>query len=233
MIASLKAILFDLDGTLLDNEMSEFLPHYFESLSARVAQIMPAQEFIAHLMRATRVMQANDGSVTNAEAFAAAFYPLAGHPRAEVEPIFLDFYATDFPRLEQYTRRKPAARAVVQRAFDLGYDVVIATNPLFPESAVQQRLTWAGVEDFPYRLVTTYENSRSSKPNLRYFEEIVAYLGRPAEACLMVGDEDMDMVAAHIGCPTFLVPGPATSLAATTPEPTYRGTLEDLLTLLV
>jgi len=176
-------------------------------------------------------MIANDGQATNEEVFAAAFYPLAGHTRAELEPIFLDFYEHDFPHLRQFTRRKPEARQVVQHAFALGHDVVIATNPLFPAIAIRQRLAWAGVDDFPYRLVTSYENSRFCKPNLHYFEQILAYIDHQPATCLMVGDEDMDMVAARIGCQTFLVPGPATALTPETPEPTYRGALADVLAL--
>jgi FMN phosphatase YigB (HAD superfamily) len=109
--------------------------------------------------------------------------------------------------------------------------VVIATNPLFPATAIQQRMAWAGVDGFPYRLVTTYENSRATKPNLLYYQQILEAIGQPPQACLMVGDEDMDMVAAHLGCHTFLVPGPRTELDPTTPEPTYRGSLADLVTL--
>jgi FMN phosphatase YigB (HAD superfamily) len=120
----------------------------------------------------------------------------------------------------------------VQQAFDLGHDVAIATNPLFPATAIEQRLEWAGVDCFPYRLVTTYENSRATKPNLLYFEQILEILGHPAEAALVVGDEDMDMVAAHLGCSTFLVPGPRTELAASTPQPTYEGVLAEVGALL-
>jgi len=232
MSTPFKAIFFDLDGTLLDNAMGNFLPHYFQRLSARVAHIAAPKAFIAHLMAATEAMIANDGRAANEEVFAAAFYPFAGRSRAELEPIFLDFYTHDFPRLCEFTRRKPEARPVVQLAFALGYDVVISTNPVFPAVATQQRLEWADVADFPYRLVTTYENSRFCKPNLHYFDAIAAQLGHPPEACLVVGDEDMDMVAARAGFPTFLVPGPSTSLDPTTPDPTYRGALADLAQLL-
>ncbi|MBC8449304.1 MAG: HAD family hydrolase [Chloroflexi bacterium] len=227
-----KAILFDLDGTLLDNDMNTFLPHYFQRLAARVAHILPPDEFISRLLQASDAMLANDGSDTNEEIFAAAFFPLAGHSRQELEPVFMDFYARDFPALRPYTRCQPEARQVVQLAFDLGCDVVIATNPLFPATAIEQRLAWAAVADFPYRLVTTYENSRACKPNLLYFQHILAHIGQPAQACLIVGDEDWDMVAAHLGCATFLVPGPATDLNPATPQPTYRGTLADLKALL-
>jgi FMN phosphatase YigB (HAD superfamily) len=229
---SIRAILFDLDGTLLDNDMEVFLPPYFAMLTARMAPFVPREQFLDHLMRATEVMMANDGRATNEEVFAAAFYPLNEHSREELEPVFAEFYAEDFPELQRYTRRKPHARPVVEQAFGLGCDVIIATNPLFPATAVQQRLAWAGVEDFPYRLVTTYENSRAAKPNLRYFEDILEAVGQPAEAALVVGDEDMDMVAGHLGCPTFLVPGSRTNLDPTTPEVTYRGSLGDVIALL-
>ncbi|MFC2045990.1 HAD family hydrolase [Chloroflexota bacterium] len=228
----IRAILFDLDGTLLSNNMDVFLPHYFELLGSRVSHLVPPEPFLAHLLRATEMMIANDGRSTNEEVFADAFFPVAGHSREEMEPLFHEFYANDFPKLRKYTQRKPEARHLVQLAFDLGLDVVIATNPVFPAVAVYQRLAWAGVDDLPYDLVTTYENSRATKPNVLYFEQILESLGQPPEAALVVGDENMDMVAANLGCHTFLVPGPRSELAPTTPEPTYRGTLADLEALL-
>ena len=228
----IRAILFDLDGTLLDNDMHEFLPHYFRKLSARVAHLIPPDEFMDCLMRATDAMLANDGQATNEEVFARVFYSLVGVAREEMESTLLEFYAVDFPLLKKYTRRKPEAPGVVQQAFDLGCDVVVATNPLFPATAVEQRMEWAGVAGFPYRLVTSYENCRAAKPSLLYFEQILEALDCPAGAALVVGDEDMDMVAAHLGCRTFLVPGSRTELAPTTPEPDYRGSLADVGALL-
>ena len=232
MKEEIRAILFDLDGTLLSNDMNVFLPHYFELLGNRVSHLVPPEPFLAHLLRATDKMIANDGHATNEEIFADAFFPFAGHSREEMEPLFRDFYANDFPVLRKYTQRKSEARPLVQLAFDLGLDVVIATNPVFPAVAVFQRLAWAGVDDLPFDLVTTYENSRATKPNLLYFEQILETLGHPPEAALVVGDENMDMVAAKLGCHTFLVPGPRSELAPTTPQPTYRGTLTDLDALL-
>ncbi len=229
---SIKAIFFDLDGTLLDSNMDVFLPHYLKRLAARVAHLIPPDEFIRHLLAATQAMVANDGRATNAEIFIEAFYPRVGHDLAELEPIFMDFYANDYPALHELTRCRPEARPAVQLAFDRGYDVVIATAPLFPETAIRQRMAWAGVDDFPYQRITTYENSRFCKPNVRYFQEIASFLGHRPGACLVVGDEPMDMVAAHIGCPTFLVPGAPPRPEITAPEPTYRGALQDLMEIL-
>jgi FMN phosphatase YigB (HAD superfamily) len=232
MADQIRAILFDLDGTLLDNDMDVFLPHYFRRLTERVSDLVQPDEFMACLMQASEAMLANTGQVTNEEIFASVFYPLVGVPREVLEPAFLDFYAVDFPGLQQYTRRKPEAARVVQQAFGLDCDVVVATNPLFPATAVAQRMQWAGVADFPYRLVTSYENCRAAKPSLLYFEQILEAIGCEAGASLVVGDEDMDMVAAHLGCRTFLVPSPRTKLAPKTPEPDYRGSLADVGALL-
>jgi len=232
MHAKIQAILFDLDGTLLDNDMDVFLPAYFELIAARVADIMPAQEFIGRLMKATQKMLLNDGRETNEEVFAAAFYPLIGRARTEMEPIFGAFYAEDFPVLEQYTRCRAAARQVVETAAGLGYRLAVTTNPLFPATAIQQRLNWAGVGDFPWALVTSYENSRACKPNPVFFQQVLEYLDAPPEAALVVGDDPVDMAAAEIGCATFLMDGQNAVLVPAPSAPTYRGSLSDLEALL-
>ncbi len=230
---SIQAILFDLDGTLLDHDMvRDFLPPYLEALAINMAHMAPPQKLVDGIMAGSAAITENDGTRTNEAAFAAVFYPFVGVSRAVLEPALMQFYTHEFPKLRQFTRRKPEAREVVKLAFDLGYAVVIATNPYFPAIATQHRLAWAGVEDFPYRKVTTYENSHFAKPNPRYYTEILDELKCDPEETLVVGDESMDMVAAHTGCRTFLVPGSATDMQNIAPEPTYRGTLEDVGKLL-
>ncbi len=246
---TIQSVLFDLDGTLLVNDLDVFMPRYFERLSARVSHLISPKQFVTHLMAATKAMIANDGQATNEDVFAQAFYPLEGHSRAELEPIFLDFYRRDFPQLRAYTGCRPEARSAVQAAFDLGYDVVIATNPLFPEIAIHERLVWAGVDGFPYRLVTTYENSRASKPNLQYYQQILDTIECLPAACLMVGNEPVDLAAGALGCATYLVTdgntmaegspmlaapfAPASGEVQPIPlNPTYQGTLGQLPALL-
>jgi HAD superfamily hydrolase (TIGR01549 family) len=224
----IKAILFDLDGTLNLMEVSSFIKNYMKLISASVAHIVSPSVVINSLLKASKVVEQNNGEETNIEAYARAFFPLEGHSREEIEPIFDIFYENEFPKLQKYAQKKPEARSVVQKAFDKGYDVVIATTPLLPETAIRQRLEWAGVAEFPYKLITTIENSKATKPNLTYYKLICKEINRPAEACLMVGDEDKDMVAANIGCQTFLVNSANTKIDDSVPEPTYRGTLVDL-----
>ena len=190
MSQCIRAILFDLDDTLLENNMDRFLKGYFSLLAPHMAQLVPPDKFMPALLASTRVMVENaDPAVTNQQAFSADFFPRVGRTMEEMMPAFDNFYATQFGQLRSLTRPRPEARAVVQSAFEAGLDVVIATNPLFPEAAIRQRMEWAGVADFPFKLVTSYEIVHASKPNPRYYAEIAGCLGRQPGECVMVGDD--------------------------------------------
>jgi len=212
----ISALLFDLDDTLLGSSMDEFLPPYFQLVMRRVAHLVPPERFVRQLMRSTQVMMANeDPAITNAQAFAADFFPAIGIPEEQLMPLFEAFYREDFGALRRYTRPIPEARGAVQAAFDAGFAVVIATQPVFPLTAIQQRLEWAGIADFPYALVTSYENMHACKPNPRYFLEACERIGRAPGECLMVGDSlDQDIEPARrAGLKTFWVtekPEPST-----------------------
>jgi len=227
-----KAILFDLDDTLLDNSMDTFVLAYLQALTQYVAHLFPPERLLSELLRAMRAMEANDGSgPTNEEAFAAVFFPALGYEPAALRPIFDQFYAEEFPKLRGLTQRRPEARPLVAWAFEHGLQVAIATSPLFPRSPIEQRLEWAGVpvNEFEYALVTTYEDMHATKAHPAYYREILARLGREPEECLMVGDDwKRDIVlAVAVGIPAYWVVEPG----AVQPEDVPlagRGTLADL-----
>ncbi|MFX1567064.1 MAG: HAD family hydrolase [Promethearchaeota archaeon] len=230
----IKAILFDLDNTLIDVDLDKFIPQYLQLLAQSVAHIITPKKFISKILEASKAVEENNGRSTNEDVYANAFFPLEGHIREEIEPFFDNFYKKDFTELRQYTRKKPEARSVVQTAFDRGYDVVIATTPMLPATAIEQRLEWADVADFPYRLITTIENSHATKSltHLLYYEQILDKIGYPADACLMVGDDEKDMIAARLGILTFFIEDKETDFSNHIPEPTYRGALADLKNIL-
>jgi FMN phosphatase YigB (HAD superfamily) len=216
----LKALLLDLDDTLIDNPMDTFIPAYFGALETFMADIVAPELFIEELLRATRAMNRNDGSgPSNEEIFAAAFYPALGVPRAKMEPLLERFYNEAFPRLAPLTGQRPAAPIIVEWAMGRGLQVVIATNPLFPRTAIEQRMAWGGVgvDRYDYELVTCYENSHATKSSPAYFLEIADFLGRQPGECLMVGDNwGWDVVCAgEAGIPSFWI----ASDGAQPPEP--------------
>jgi FMN phosphatase YigB (HAD superfamily) len=228
----LKAVLFDLDDTLLGNPMDTFLPAYFRALQAYLEDLIPPDRLMAELMKATEAMnRRRHANCTNEEAFAAVFYPALGVERTRVETVFERFYAEEFPRLQVLTERRPAARDLVEWSFDKGFQVAVATNPLFPRGPVEQRLAWAGVptDEFDFDLVTTYETMHATKSDISYYLEILDRLGRDPDDCLMVGDSwEMDVApASSLGMHAYWVteenapPDPEIALAG-------RGSLEEL-----
>ncbi|MHA1688680.1 MAG: HAD family hydrolase [Promethearchaeota archaeon] len=227
----INSILFDLDGTLIilhDN----FIPEYIKLLSKRVSHLIKSSKFIAKLIIVSKKVEENDGSDTNENVYAKTFFPAIGFKREELEPIFDQFYEEDFSKLKEFTTYKPEAREAVKKAAMKGYELVIATTPILPRTAILQRMEWAGVADVNYRLITSYENMRATKPNLFYFKQILEEIGRKPEECLMVGNEEKDMVAAKLGIKTFFIENSKSKLDPTIPEPNYRGTLNDLIALL-
>ncbi|MCD6521019.1 MAG: HAD family hydrolase [Anaerolineae bacterium] len=229
----IKALLFDLDDTLLINDVERFMQRYFELLLARMRDLVSPSLFFRAFQQASRAMLYNDGrDGTNAEVFAATFFPLIGKSPEELAPVFEEFFAHDFETLRQYTAADPFARPLMECVFQRGYQVAIATQPFFPRQANLARLRWAqvGAEEFPYSFITSYEVMRACKPHPHYFSSLLQHLGRQAEECLMVGDSpEADMAAGRWGIKTFWV---NRSQAPRSVQCDAQGTLEDLLTLI-
>ncbi len=230
----MKALLLDLDDTLLGNSMDDFGPAYLRALMRYVAHLVPPDRLRLELMAGTQAMQENDGrGPTNEEVFAARFYPGVGIARETLEPVLQRFYAEEFPKLSPLTHQIPAARPLVAWACSAGLQVAIATNPLFPLTAIEHRLAWAGVPvtEFDYALATGYETMHATKSSPAYYLEIAARLGRQPAECLMVGDDwGYDVrPAAAAGMPVYWI-APA---EASRPDPGLplagQGTLAELL----
>lgn len=213
----IKAILLDLDDTLLYNNMQDFLPRYFGLLAEFAASSALAAastqgrlDMVQELLVCTReVMANNDPLLTNREVFWAAFSRRTGLSWERTEAFFARFYQERFGQLQAVTRPVPLAPELVQWCQGQGWGVVIATNPLFPPAAIEQRLAWAGlpVTAYQFDLVTTFDNMHATKPQAAYYQEIFSRMGcAPAEA-IMVGDDWGNDIApaAALGCHTYWI----------------------------
>jgi FMN phosphatase YigB (HAD superfamily) len=202
-----KAILFDLDGTLLPMDMDTFLKDYFHAVTRKFAHLLQPEKLISDILQGTAAMVRNcDRGRTNREVFWADFAARVAIPAAVLEPMFTEFYDRDFPSLRQATQPNPLARPLIESLIRRGFQVAIATNPIFPERAIRERLCWLEIDDLPYALVTTYDNMHFCKPNPGYYREVLELLGAPPEECLMVGnDVEEDLAAGSLGIETWLV----------------------------
>ena len=81
---------------------------------------------------------------------------------------------TDFDNVQSIVK----TNAIVPKIFDMvleKFQVVIATNPLFPEIATLKRIRWAGLGDYVNKieLITHGEDFSTSKPDIAYYQEIL------------------------------------------------------------
>ncbi len=204
----LTLILFDLDDTLLGNEMNNFVPAYLQALARRMSPVAEPAILAKTLMSATRKMVENTRpDRTLEETFDDAFYPKLGLSRPAVQGIIDSFYAEDFPDLRGLTQQRPEAVQVINQIQERGDQAAVATNPLFPRTAILQRLGWAGLpaDQVQFALIPSYESFHFAKPNPAYFAEFLAQLGWPKTPVVMVGnDVESDIGAARqLGLPVF------------------------------
>jgi len=229
-----QAVLFDLDGTLLDIDMNLFLQHYFREMIAMAkARNLPFENLPQMVNQAVQAMLCNrDIDKYNYQVFDESFFPHYEVDEEIMRQFFLDFYERGFPNLHQHCSPFAQIPEIIQMVFDRGLTVVVATNSLFPLTAIEQRLNWAGVGNHPYALITTYDNMHFTKPHLEYYQEICQNIGVPPEDCLMVGnDVAEDMVASRLGMKTFLLTERVIPAKKEIIIPDHQGTVADLYTL--
>ena len=140
------SLLLDLDDTLITNRANSFVLAYVRALGKHLMSRFNPDHLVKKLMIATQMVIENDRpDRTLEEVFDQAFYPSLSVSRSDLQEAIDIFYAQVFPTLQSLTAPRPEAVRLVETAFNRGYQVAVATNPLFPRTAVYQRLGWAGL----------------------------------------------------------------------------------------
>ena len=201
-------LLLDMDDTLLDNDMDRFLPAYLSSLSKHLADQVPPERMLQSLLAGTKAMiQKQLPAQRLVDAFDEVFYPGIGHTKNQLLARIEEFYAQAYPSLRSVTQVRPEAVEFVEWAFAQGYTLAIATNPLFPRTAIEQRLAWAGlpVTQYPFKIVSSYETFHFAQPNPAFLAEMIAQLEWPDQPVAMVGNSlTEDIQPANVlGLPAF------------------------------
>lgn len=227
-------VLFDLDDTLLRNDISHFIKGYFSTLSQTLSPFVKAEVMLLAMKNAVNGMMAKQtpgGSLENT--FDRIFYSQIGIEKSQLKPVIEEYYRSVYPTLQHFTERHNEAVKLVKGALQNGWQVVIATNPLFPKTAINQRLQWAGlpIEENAYALITTFETSHFCKPQPAYYAEILASLRWPEGPVAMVGNTFTDDILPpeSLGIPTYWVnPNPSEDTPARN-ELSSSGSLESCM----
>ena len=202
----IKAVLFDLDGTLLPMDNDVFVKAYFKALVNELApRGYEPKKLVDSVWAGTRAMVANDGSQKNEDVYWKTFSDIYGAEALAEKERLEEFYKTDFNVVSESCGFDPAALQCVKAIKEMGIKLVLATNPVFPAVATRARMRWAGLSEDDFEFVTSYENSTYAKPNPKYYSEILEKLGVPPQNALMVGnDVGEDMIASELGLYVFL-----------------------------
>ncbi len=200
-------VLFDLDGTLLPMDQEEFTKGYFELLADKMSvHGYDKEQLVTSVWEGTAAMVWNDGTKSNEEAFWYKFAEIYEKEVLTDQPYFNEFYENEFQGAKSFCEFDPIAVETVKKIQKMGLRLILATNPIFPQTAIESRIRWAGLEPSDFVWITTYENSRYCKPNPEYYNEILSKLNLQPEECLMVGnDVTEDMVARKVGMNVFLL----------------------------
>jgi len=202
----IKAILFDLDGTLLPMVTEEFTKYYFTFL---VKKLVPygyeSDTLIPAVLKGINAMVQNDGKRTNEEAFWNKFSQLLGNRVLEHKSIFEDFYQNEFNLAKDVCGYDGELHDLVISLKEKGFRIILATNPFFPAIGTENRIRWAGYKTEDFELISTYEDFYHCKPNLDYYREVLERIKCKPSECIMIGnDVGEDMIASKLGINVFL-----------------------------
>ena len=201
----LKAVFFDLDGTLLPLDEDQFVNYYFKLLCDKLYPLgYEPKQLIATIWRGCQAMYQNDGSFTNEAVFWQAFQEAYGLEKMSDKPIFDEFYATDFLKTRAVCHENPLAKKIVNFCKEANLEVYLTTNPIFPLQATLNRMSFVGLDKTDFKYITSYENSYFTKPNANYFQSIMTKFNLKPNEVILFGNNSYEdgecALAAGIKC---------------------------------
>ena len=239
----LKAVLLDLDNTMVLFDEMTFYNRYFEKLCRCFGDILPADAFTDLVLRSTISLGENNGDMSNRRFFLKTFMKDRREPAAHIWKRFMAFYETTYDEIAVEVSVPEGLNDVLDRLQKRAFKLVLASNPIYPRVALEKRMAWAGIATHRFQLVTHIENMSFVKPRPGYYRQVCEMIDTPPERCLMVGNDPVnDMAAASAGLKTFLT----TDVGAvdysslqltvaenvqrpTVPEPDFTGPFADVI----
>lgn len=151
---NIKAVFFDLDGTLIDVDMTRFVHGYLHRLGEEMSGLDKPERVIQAIHKAVAAMFTNE----NAEQTLEVVLHKTLLSELSIQPE--DYNAS----LERFCQRRLSelqplvtghgvSADLVEQTLTRGWQPVLATNPIFPRDVVEARIRWGGAEQrevYPY-----------------------------------------------------------------------------------
>ena len=189
----IKAVLLDLDNTLLQNPDRQFASAFRQAFDAHFLDVFGVEDLSQSFRGAIQTLRRQRDMMTaNAGVIIAGLAQVLQTSGESVQKALTSFYQQPYDALRQYTAVIPIVYPLVKTLLKQNLSVAIATNPIYPESAILKRMEWAGLSDFQndLALIAHSENMHFSKPQPAYYAELAARIGIEPDEALMVGDSE-------------------------------------------
>ena len=185
----IKAIFFDLDGTLLPMNEELFTKKYFSLLCNKFPHY-EKEKLISTIYEGTMAMYKNDGRFTNEEVFWNVFKQKYGN--IEDKPLFDEFYVNEFKETQKCCLDNPLAKQIVDFCNEHFEHVILSTNPIFPLIGTLTRMSFVGLKKDDFDFITSYENSSYCKPNPMYFKTLLDKFNLKPEEVILFGNNTLE-----------------------------------------
>ncbi|MCF7925040.1 MAG: HAD family hydrolase [Candidatus Izimaplasma sp.] len=201
-------IFFDLDGTLLPMNFDQFMHKYFNALARYFHDLIQPDKLQKAVMGGTEAMVKDQSNKTNETVFMNYFSQFVEGDLSNYQDRFNAFYTSDFQVVQTTTKPSLMMQEAVTLLKEKGYDLVIATNPLFPMAANLERLKWADLDSKDFKLITSLEANTKCKPSPLFYQELLDKLNLEPDNVLMVGNDYLeDLAASELGIETYIIKG--------------------------
>ncbi|MBZ9983500.1 MULTISPECIES: phosphoglycolate phosphatase [unclassified Mesorhizobium] len=188
-----KAILFDLDGTLVDSA---------PDITAAVNELLASRDLPPLRLDQVKAMIGGGVRKLVERAFAASGAPLVGNALDEANRVMAPIYSRHLTGL---TRLMPGVREVLTHFYAKGMAMGVATNK--PQLATREILLHFGLTEY-FRAIIGGDAVTCLKPAPDALLLALAQLGVDPCDALLVGDSGADAGAARAaGMPVILLRG--------------------------
>lgn len=203
----IKNILFDLDGTLINTLQAKFNEKFYITMCDKLLKKGYENELLGKVfLEGVGLMVTNDGSVSNEETLWNHLERKSGLKREEASLLLEEFYENEYDLLKDCIEPVETTGKAVNELYDKGYNLILATNPLFPKVAIEKRASWGNIDCNKFSYITSYENSYFAKPNINYYKEIIEKNDLDIEETIMFGNDLIeDLVIEELNIPCYII----------------------------
>lgn len=189
----IKAIFFDLDGTLLPLNERKFAKIYFKTLYKEVKFLKISKlNFFKALYKGAIAQVNNDGTRTNEEVFWDSIKATLGMDLSIYKDVLDEYYKTGYLKSKKATWDCPESKKIIDFCRENNLKTVLSTNPIFPKLAVLNRMNFINLKEEDFTYITYYSNSSYCKPNPLYFKSILKTLNLKPEEVILFGNNEIE-----------------------------------------